>query len=394
MTTWLTRCFACLVFVLSFVPVVAVEPDDKDIERLVKQLGSDVFKDREAARKRLEEVGEPALDALAKATSTLEARRRAEAIIGAIEYRLYGEPLLLRGHSSHVYAVAVSLDGKRLLTGSSDCTLRLWDPDTGECLRVLKGHTGPVLAASLSPDGKRVLSGSLDSSVRLWDATTGKELHKYTPVHHVYGVAFGPEGKALWGSQAAMYLHDLNTGKNAGFFNTPPTNFVNTVAYSDQAKLAATGGWDESIRLWNLESGKEVRTLPESSAGRLCFAPDGKRLLSAGDKHVMTIWDVETGKALKRFPGANAYSAAFSPDGKRILSGGRDGAVRLWDAATGRLLYQYTGHDGSQLYPQEKGHNAVLAVTFFPDGKRIASTGYDHTTRIWGVPKRIWGVKK
>src|SRR5436853_335021 len=98
MTTWWPRWIALLVLVLPFVPVVAVDGDDKDIERLVKQLGSAKFKEREAATKRLTEIGEPALDTLAKATSTLEVRRRAEAIIAVIENKICLEQLRLTGH--------------------------------------------------------------------------------------------------------------------------------------------------------------------------------------------------------------------------------------------------------------------------------------------------------
>src|SRR3989440_3372751 len=88
MTTWLIRCFAGLLLVLPFVPAVADDPDDKEIARLVKQLGSAKFKEREAATKRLTEIGEPALDALGKAKDTLEMRRRAEQIVDRIERRL------------------------------------------------------------------------------------------------------------------------------------------------------------------------------------------------------------------------------------------------------------------------------------------------------------------
>jgi WD40 repeat protein len=89
------------------------------------------------------------------------------------------------------------------------------------------------------------------------------------------------------------------------------------------------------------------------------FAPDGKRLLSAGAHDgTLRLWDVETGKELKRIDGANAYWATLSPDGKRIVSAGyTDGIVRLWDAESGKELRQYEGHTGQ-----------VVGVTFFPDG--------------------------
>src|SRR5205823_4323707 len=98
----------------------------------------------------------------------------------AAEQKKDVEQLRLTGHKGQVWSVSVSADGKRLLTSSSDKTLRLWDTDTGKCLCVFEGHTGRIVGAALSPDGRRVLSGSGDRTVRLWDATTGKELQQMT----------------------------------------------------------------------------------------------------------------------------------------------------------------------------------------------------------------------
>ena len=167
----------------------------------MKQLGSDVFKEREAATKRLKEIGEPASTRSTRRLTSddPEVRRRAEDIVAAIDHKLYRQPVCLTGHTGGVWIVSVSADGKRLLTSSDDTTLRLWDTDTGKELRVFSGHTKCIVAAALSPDGQRVLSGSGDKTVRLWDATTGKELAKMTCPDEVFCVAFGPEGKALSG---------------------------------------------------------------------------------------------------------------------------------------------------------------------------------------------------
>src|SRR5205807_10511606 len=139
----------------------------------------DDFQKREAATNRLEEIGEPALDAVSKArtSSDPEVRCRARDIVAVIEARLYPE-LVLTGHTGEVWRVCVSADGKRVLTSSEDKTLRLWDTRTGQQLRVFEDHTSSFRSAALSQDGKRVLSGSEDKSVRLWDADTGKELLK------------------------------------------------------------------------------------------------------------------------------------------------------------------------------------------------------------------------
>jgi WD40 repeat protein len=384
MTTWLPRWNALLVLVLLSVPVVAADPDGAEIARLVKQLGDDEFEKRGEATTRLKEIGEPALDALhqAKTSNDAEVRRRAEDIFAVIEHKVYGDQLCLTGHAGTVWKVSLSADGKLLLTSGTDKTLRLWDTDTGECLRVFEGHTDGVIGAALSPDGKRVLSGSQDNTVRLWDATTGKELRQM--IGHTDSasrVAFGPEGQALsGGADRTMRLWDLNTGKNAGVFTVltwPGYSF----AYSAKAKLAATGS-NQLIRLWNLETGKEVRQLiVHSGKGNLSvyFSPDGKLIASVNEiDHTVRIWDVETGKERKQIPVPNAYCVAFSPDGKRLVSGSfrPDNTVRVWDIETGKELCKYEGHTAP-----------VVSVAFFPDGKRIASASVDGTARTWRAPR-------
>ena len=91
----------------------------------------------------------------------------------------------------------------------------------------------------------------------------------------------------------------------------------------------------------------------------------------------MRVWDVESGTELKRITSAHAYYAAFSPDGKRIVTGGyHDNTVRVWDAATGKELRHYEGHTAT-----------VAGVAFFPDGKRIVSASGDGTARVWRAPR-------
>jgi hypothetical protein len=361
-------------------PAWASEPG-AEIRRLVKQLGSDRFREREAATKRLMELGEAALDPLQPAMTSddPEVRRRAGDIIAAIDHQLYGQPVCLIGHTNGVWIVSVSADGNRLLTSSGDTTLRLWDPSTGEPRRVFSGHSECIVAAALSTDGRRVLSGSGDNTVRLWDATTGKQLAKMSCSDKVFCVAFGPEGKVLFGgNDRSLHLWDLSTGKEAGVF-PGHTSHIRGVSYSDAARLAATGSDDRSVRLWDLDVGKEVRRLTghAEQVVTVCFSPDGKRLLSAGYDHTVRLWDVRTGTELKRFQVPGAICAAFSPDGKRIVTGGiRDHSdVCVWDADNGQEVRRYAGHTGG-----------IASVTFFSDGKRIASASDDGTARIWRAP--------
>jgi WD40 repeat protein len=361
----------------------AADSSAADVARLITELGNDDFEVREAATAHLKGIGEPALPALHRALESKDAevRRRAEIIAAAIESKLYVELLCLTGHTGAVWSVSVSADGQRLLTGSEDRTLRLWDTAAGKCLQVFTGHTERIFGAVLAPDAKQVLSAG-DQTVRLWDTTTGKEVWQMTGhTGPAVRVVFGPEGRAVsGGTDGTVRVWDLQTGKQAAVL-TGHTATVRFVAYSDRGKVAATSSYDRSIRVWDLETRKEVRTLADHGGPddlmSLCFSPDGKYLLAPAADLSLRLVDVASGKEIKRIKTGHAYCAAWSPDGKRVVTGGFfDSTLRVWDIESGRMLHSYTGHTGG-----------VTCVTFFPDGKRIASASADRTARVWRAPR-------
>src|SRR5262249_6284004 len=158
------------------------------------------------------------------------------------------------------------------------------------------------------------------------------------------------------------------------------TDIVVCVAVSPDGRTAASGGSDRVIRLWDLESGKEVRRLEGHTAAvwGLAFTRDGKRLLSASIDKTLRLWELATGKEERRFEGHTGAvrCIALLPDGKHALSGAYDSSVRLWDLQTGKEVRKFEGHTGN-----------VMSVAVSPDGKRALSCGAvkDNSVRLWDV---------
>ncbi|KZT54162.1 WD40 repeat-like protein [Calocera cornea HHB12733] len=296
---------------------------------------------------------------------------------------LVGEPLM--GHDGAVMSVALSLDGALLASGSADKTIRLWDVQTGTCtMEPLTGHDDEVVSVVFSPDGKRIVSSSLDHTVRIWDVQSGKPTLGPLIGHAgpVWSLAVSPDGTRIAsGSRDSMIrIWNLQTGATIGDpLQGHHKGTIRTVAFSPDGTRIVSGADDYTILIWDSQTGAVLgKPLKghRSTIWCLAFSPDGKQLVSGSDDKTIRTWAVETGAVVGdplKGHDDGVFFVAFLPDGARIVSGSMDNTIRIWDIQNGTASGE-----------QQKGHDApVMSVTFSPDGTQIASGSEDYTIRRW-----------
>ena len=344
------------------------------------------------------------------------------------------EPVVLKGHTKAVTALAWAADGKTVATAGDDRTILMWDAETGRQTGSLatiarEGYGGPVVA--FTPDLK-VVAVNYWGEITIRNVADGKTLKKIDPIldrgqaaafrPDVFAMAFSPDGKRLatGGSIAAVggrhglpggivIVWDSETGKIIHRSDKLSTA-ASSVAWSTDGKRYAAGtngaGGElpeaGEVLVWDAEKGKVLHSFkvkPEvdygewASAGDVAFASDSKRVaapVTAGSRGApagliieeketggaVRVWDLTTGKSTQPMKGlkASVGRLVFSPDGKRLVTAGSDKVVRVWDAEAGKEL--------AALHCPDQ----VNIVAFSPDGKSLAGGSHDGSVRIWAVP--------
>jgi WD40 repeat protein/serine/threonine protein kinase len=296
--------------------------------------------------------------------------------------------MTLRGHGRPVFSLAFNPDGERIVSGSWDNTLKVWDVNNGQELMTLRGHEDRVLAVAFSPDGRQIASGSWDNTLRVWDANNGSELmtlHGHEGL--VSSVAFSPDGRRIVsGSEdTTIKVWDTDNGNELMTLRGHEQG-VNAVAFSPDGKLIVSGGgnWfnpvDNTLRVWDANNGNELMTIEghEEEVHSVAFSPDCSRIVSSSSDNTVKIWDAHNGNELMtlRRHKDRVFGVIFGPYGKRIVSGSMDNTVKVWDVDSGSELMTLRGHEGY-----------VRSVAFNPDESIIVSGSGDNTLKVWDTDR-------
>jgi WD40 repeat protein len=317
------------------------------------------------------------------------------------------------GHTSNVTSVWLSMDRRYALSACYDNTLKLWEIATGRCLRTLKLRGGSIY---LSADGRYALCSLGDYTVKLWSTvsisvsaplavsrgeTTGKMVSATTG----YRRALTAARQALVENDSVTACGHLRTARNQSGRRRAPeavqewsrlyvrlrkksfqdawlkrslvehTGGVNSVCLNGDSRYALSGSWDKTLKLWEVATGRCLRTFQGDTNSITWLSMDGRYALSSDDQ-TLKLWEVSTGDCLRTFKGHTSpvLAVCLSTDGRYALSGSADDTVKLWEVATGRCLRTFEGHT-----------SCVNWVCLSPDGRHALSGSLDDTLKLWEV---------
>jgi WD40 repeat protein len=304
----------------------------------------------------------------------------------------------LEGHETGVLTLAFSPDSDRLVTSSLSPWEPefVWDTSAGQIVGTLFGDAQVWEGISFSPDGNWIAAASADGTVRLWNATTYEEVQRFgSGESYMLGLAFSPDNSRLavsssldFGQAGMVTIWDIASREEYLTFYAH-ADMVFDIEFSPDGNRLATSSLDGTAKVWEASTGRELLQLSGHKDGILsvAFDPSGERLATGSKDGTLRLWNVSLNREYLSFPTCGSTGGvAFSPDGTRLAAGigcqveqgetELQDEVYLWNLLTQGEPVRFTGgfHPGG-----------ISAITFNPDGSRLASTGIDGHLNIWEV---------
>lgn len=313
---------------------------------------------------------------------------------------------MVQNHTAAIESVALSPDGSFLASAHHDGIIGLWDMQTRMQLRTLQDPEAAVQSVAISPDGRFLASGAGDSA-RLWDVRKRKQIAVFKKRYTIVGsVAFSPDGRVLASVDAGcIRLWDTRRKKAVGLLGQEPprrgtgfwdrmyskwilredpidwqphVSIIQAIAFSPDGTLLASGGIDNTLRLWNVQKRQEIYTQEQTKSGNIfavAFSPDGKTLASAGNYDEVHLWDVIKQELVATL---NAHhwikTLAFSLEGRFLAAGVNDGKIHIWDMKT-----------RTSVTVLDEFAMSVNSLIFSHDGKSLVAGSLDGTIQIWNT---------
>jgi WD40 repeat protein/serine/threonine protein kinase len=295
-------------------------------------------------------------------------------------------------HTGIVTSVTFSPDQKYLASSSNDSSIRLWDTARWEEAGILRGSPNEIWSIAYLPDGQTLVSGGKDGAIRTWSAVPKvrePEVLERTPG----AVAWGVTGSILYGAltNGTITFWDASTLRQRAQYRWPEEDRTNSIArdFSASGKLAWVNSQGEVV-VWDLNSARQLARMAwgQSGAKFLKISPDEKLLVGgSGEARCLRVWDLQSGRPIATLPkseesdpavrGSNVNQVdvvSFSTDSRLFAYGNWNGTVEVWDLYGKERVANWPVH-----------HEPVTGLAFMPDGKRIVSASYDATAKLWDI---------
>ncbi|KAJ3078474.1 hypothetical protein HK102_004475 [Quaeritorhiza haematococci] len=288
--------------------------------------------------------------------------------------------MTLFGHQRRINSVAMTPDGRYVVTGSGDETAKIWDLTSGKEVRELRGHEKWVEAVAVTPDARHVVTGSGDDTAKVWDLASGKEVrelrgHQGT----IKAVAITPDGRyvvtgsidgtaKIWDFASAKEMRELRGHEG----------WVHAVAVTPDGRNVVTGSADGTAIVWELASGRDVCKLGghEDEIYAVAVSPDGQHVVTGSKDTTAKVWDFASGKELRELRGHHEWvnAVAITPDGLHVVTGSIDGTAIMWDLPSGTEVGVFYGHE-----------DWIMAVAVTPDARYLVTGSQDNTAKVWDI---------
>ncbi|KAJ9474753.1 WD_REPEATS_REGION domain-containing protein [Pseudozyma hubeiensis] len=316
----------------------------------------------------------------------------------------------MRGHRKNVKSVRfVGEEGRKLVSGSSDNTVRLWNSNTGRCESVLEGHRSRVWDVDSTRTGGHVASASGDSTVKVWDVEGGQcKTTLRAGVGDVYSCRFHPDEKHIVsaGYDKLVRMYDVETGSIVKTFTGHQLG-VSSAIFNPLGNLIVTASKDTTIRFWDVVSGLCIRTVTGhlGEVTSVEINDSGTLLLSSSKDNSNRLWDLRMLRPLKRFKGHQNTSKNFIRSSfahtSLLVGGSEDGLIYMWDQESSEVLQTLEGHGRDTLHPSSKvgltktsvvsdltsslstNNNVAYGAVWNKAQSLLASCGDDGTVKTW-----------
>jgi WD40 repeat protein len=340
-----------------------------------------------------------------------------------------GKEVLTLAHPAEVLSLSFSADKLKIATAAADNQTRVWDVATGKELQVFPS-TGPVRAVAFHANNKDVIAAGDDKTATVHSVTMARVLSVGSPIRDLAVTPNGSHVLAAVGNEVKLW--NAATGAAEPRTLAGSDKPMQTVTVSKNGVLVATGGDDQTVRVytfadgkllaaikapgivrglsfsannqtlaaacedksvqtWNVvftpgqpvpaEFGKPVQTNAHAAAATsVVFAPDNVTIYSASADKTVKAWKFASEAPTKNFPHPNLVDAvAFNPAGTQLATGCHDGKLRLFDVAKGAVIKEINAH----VAPAPMGPSPIYCVAWTPDGKQVVSGSLDHSMKLW-----------